>query len=138
MNQRGAAVRADDEIRNHAEQVAAFAIAPEVVRHQAQARHEFHVRVDRSAGARLGEVLLRDGIEELHRALDARNFKVDLGTRIEGDLGDDVRVNVGSRDAVDRRSGPGAGRRIGAFSGAGSERAGKRRATPPPPEPPKY
>src|SRR5579872_6261474 len=44
VHQGGAAVSADDEIGGHAEQVAATAIAPEVVGDQAEILDHFHVR----------------------------------------------------------------------------------------------
>ena len=61
VDQRRAAIGADDEVRNHTKQVAAFAIAPKVVGDQTQTRKDFEIPVNRSTRARLCVVLVGEG-----------------------------------------------------------------------------
>src|ERR1019366_8457754 len=82
------------------EEIAAAAIAPVVVGNKTDVLHDLEVGVDGSAAARFGETLARGGlagggVPQLKRPEDSRYFDVGFGARIERDLADDVRVQVG-------------------------------------------
>ena len=102
MDRADVAVRADDQVRRLAEEVAADSLAPHLVGDQAETLHDFQVGVERAAGADLGGVGVRGGIVDLEIAFHPGNFEVHLRDGIEGDLGDDVGGQVRRRLDVGR------------------------------------
>src|SRR5215469_9095067 len=77
------AVAVDYKVRSLAKHVAAFAIRGEGVGNEVEALHQFEVHIERPAvagrGERLARVVVRDRVEDLKRAVNAREFDVLVG-----------------------------------------------------------
>src|ERR1700733_998111 len=89
------AICTNNEVRSHAEQIPATAIANKIVRDQTETLGDFKVAIERASASGLGGGYLRDGIEEPHRALDAGDFEMHMRIGIEGELGQDVGMDIG-------------------------------------------
>ena len=81
-------------------QIAALAIAPEVGGDQPEALEDFAVHAEQDAAAGLGGVLGIGQdcriIQNLEGAHDSANFSVEPRTRVPGELGDEIRSQLGS------------------------------------------